>query len=307
MAGLGALGVVGGGLAVQLLGGGVRRALAVGGLEVDPGRHPDDGAHPVLAHLLDHPRGVRELVRVEAPGVVLRLPGGVDHDRVQRQPVLAVAAPVVLDVVLVLVDVAALPVPVGPLGHQRGHPGQAQQCAQVARRGLARGTGGGERARPRRGLRSRPRPPSGRTRRQARRSRARRPSRPTRAATAPARSRPAGCRRSPGSPRGSQAPCSGGRRRAGRSGRAGRSRGRGGRRARSAARPRSSSQRDADPQWRVPGCGSSTVALGIELDQHPRSGEAPVQRELGGRCGVRGLGGSPRSSCGITPSVSVIS
>ncbi len=158
VAGLGALGVVRRRLAVELLRGGVGRALAVGRLEVDPGRHPDDGADPVLAHLPDHPRGVGELVGVEAPGVVLRLPGRVDHDRVERQLVVAVAAPVVLDVVLVLVDVAALPVPVGPLGQQGRQAGLAQQRPQPRGRGGVAGRGGGGAGRRRHGPRSRPGP-----------------------------------------------------------------------------------------------------------------------------------------------------
>ena len=127
-----ALLVVGRGLAVQPLRGGVGRLLAVGRFEVDPRRHPDDGPHLVVAHRPHHPRRVGELVGVEAPRVVLRLPGRVDHDRVQRQLVVAVAAPVVADVVLVLVDVAALPVAVGPLRqHGRKAPGGRGECPKA--------------------------------------------------------------------------------------------------------------------------------------------------------------------------------
>ena len=131
VAGLGPLGVVLCGLAVEPLGLGIGRTLAVDRLEIDPGRHPDDGPHAVLAHPADQPGRVGELMGVEAPGVVLRLPRRVDDDRVEGEVVVAVAAPVVLDVLLVLVDVAALPVAVGPLGHQRRQAGLAEERAQA--------------------------------------------------------------------------------------------------------------------------------------------------------------------------------
>jgi hypothetical protein len=47
-----------------------------------------------------------ELVGVRLPGVVLRLPWGIDDDGVEGEPVAGVAVEVVLDVALVLVDVA---------------------------------------------------------------------------------------------------------------------------------------------------------------------------------------------------------
>ena len=56
-------------------------------LEVDPRRDPHDRAHAVCAQARDHPREVRELVRVGLPGVVLRLPRRVEHDRVERDAV----------------------------------------------------------------------------------------------------------------------------------------------------------------------------------------------------------------------------
>ena len=67
----------------------VRRVLAVARLEVHPRRDPHDGPHAVRAQPRHVPRRVRELVRVELPRVVLRRPGRVEHDRVERQVVLA--------------------------------------------------------------------------------------------------------------------------------------------------------------------------------------------------------------------------
>jgi hypothetical protein len=89
----------------------------------------------VGAEARDHVLEVVELVRVGLPGVVLRLPGRVDHDRVERERVAAVALEVVLHVALVLVDVARLPVSVGPLGQQRGEAvAEPQEAAQARRR-----------------------------------------------------------------------------------------------------------------------------------------------------------------------------
>ena len=83
----------------------------------------------------DQPGRVRELVGVELPRVVLRLPRRVDDDRVERNVVFRIALEVGLDVALVLVDVAALPVPVRPLGQQRRERARrAQERAQPRRR-----------------------------------------------------------------------------------------------------------------------------------------------------------------------------
>ena len=127
-------GVVGRRLGVQALGRRLGRDLAVARVEVDPGRDPDDGADPVGPHPRDHPVGVGELVRVEPPGVVLRRPRRVDHDRVQRDGVAAKALVVVDHVVLVLVDVPALPEAVAPLGQLHREPGEAAERAEVGRR-----------------------------------------------------------------------------------------------------------------------------------------------------------------------------
>ena len=153
----------------------VGRDLAVGRVEVDPRRHPHHRPHPVLPHARDQPRRVRELVGVELPGVVLRLPRRVDDDRVERERVLAVALEVVLDVALVLVDVAALPVPVGPLGQQRRERAAPRAGTRAAaRRASERRTGAAAAARPPRARRSRSRRRA-RTARPAPRSQPRRP------------------------------------------------------------------------------------------------------------------------------------
>ena len=145
------------------------------------------------------------------------------HDRVERNGVFRVAVEVGLDVALVLVDVAALPVPVGPLGQQR-----RQRAGQRAgtRAGARRASGRAEQVQPQR--------PGGRARgdldlvaevelrARGRRSRATPPSRARRAPTAPARSRPAGCRPGRACRPGSRGRCSGGRRRARPSARPGR-------------------------------------------------------------------------------------
>ena len=110
------------------------RALAIAGVEVHPRRDPHDRPHARRAHPVDHALRVGKLVGVEAPGVVLRLPGRVDHHGVQRQRVALVALEVVGHVVLVLVDVSALPVPVAPLRQQRREPRQPQVAAQAGRR-----------------------------------------------------------------------------------------------------------------------------------------------------------------------------
>ena len=112
-----------------------RRTLAVGGIEVHPRRHPDHRAHARGPYPADHALRVRELVGVEAPGVVLASPRA---SRSRSRPAaarLAVALEVVDDVALVLVDVAALPVPVCPLGEQGRQPGQAQVVTQPRGRG----------------------------------------------------------------------------------------------------------------------------------------------------------------------------
>ena len=112
-----------------------RRAdLAVVGVEVHPRRDPHHRAHAVGAHARDQPRRVRELVRVELPRVVLRRPGRVEHDRVERNAVFAVALEVGLDVALVVVDVAALPVPVRPLGQQRRQRARPAPAPAAGRR-----------------------------------------------------------------------------------------------------------------------------------------------------------------------------
>ena len=221
---IGAFGVVLRRLGVEALGLGVGRALAVDRLEIDPGRHPDHGPHAVLAHPPDQSGRVGELVGVEAPGVVLRLPGRVDHDRVEGKVRLPVAAPVVLDVVLVLVDVAALPVAVGPLGHQAGQTGLAEEGAQPGRGRRAGEDVHAQRAGGRPDREGRDVPGQVRLDAGARGLDPAPPSQPRRAARAPGRSRPAGCHPARGTQEGSPGPCSGGRRRAGRGGPAGRSR-----------------------------------------------------------------------------------
>ena len=123
--------VVGRRLAVQPARAGVGRDLAVEGLEVDPRRDPHDRAHADRAPARDHPGEVRELVRVGLPRVVLRLPGGVEHDRVERDAVPAAAVDVLLGVVLVRVDVARLPEAVAPRRQQRGQAGEAHVAAQA--------------------------------------------------------------------------------------------------------------------------------------------------------------------------------
>ncbi|MEA2218964.1 MAG: hypothetical protein QOJ35_1590 [Solirubrobacteraceae bacterium] len=108
----------------------IRRHLPVGGLDVDPRRDPYDRPHAAVAKRAHHRREVRELVRVGLPGVVLRLPGGVEHDRVERDVVAPAAVHVVLDVVLVRVDVARLPEAVAPLGQHGRQAARAQVAPQ---------------------------------------------------------------------------------------------------------------------------------------------------------------------------------
>ncbi len=74
---------------------------------------------------------------VELPGVVLGRPRRIDHDRVERDRVAAEAVVVVEHVVLVLVDVAALPEAVAPLGQHLGKAGEPAELAQP--RGRRRG------------------------------------------------------------------------------------------------------------------------------------------------------------------------
>ncbi len=108
--------------------------LAVARVEVDPRSDPHDGAHSVGSQLGDHRLGVRELVGVELPSVVLRRPRGVDDDGIERDLVPAKAMEVVEHIVLVLVDVAALPEAVGPLGLQPGEARAPAEGAQASRR-----------------------------------------------------------------------------------------------------------------------------------------------------------------------------
>jgi hypothetical protein len=110
---------------------GVGRDLAVEGLEVDPRCDPHDRAHADRAPAGHHPREVRELVRIGLPRVVLRLPRGVEHDRVERDAVPATAVDVLLGVVLMRVDVARLPEPIAPCRQQRGQAGEAHVAAQA--------------------------------------------------------------------------------------------------------------------------------------------------------------------------------
>ncbi len=184
---------------------------------------------------------------------------------------------------LVLVDVAALPVPVGPFGEQGREPGQAQvvtepgggcgigQQVQAERPGLGplRDRRGARRGRaPARRPRS---PPTG-------------PSLRSRAATARARSPPAGCPRSPASPGGSRAPCSGGRRPGAPAFLAGRSPPSAWPRARSAARRSDpASSRSAGPTPR----GGRCLA---------RSSRAPRRRSRPGASNGSPPGSSPVSS-----------
>ena len=235
VAGAQALGVVRGRRAVQRARLRVGRRLALGGVEVHPGRDPGDGPHAGVAEAAHHPGEVRELVRVGDPRVVLRLPGRVEHERVERDRVRRAAVEVVLDLGLVAVDVARLPEAVAPLRQHGRQARRAQMAAQARRRRRLREQL--DRAAGRR--RCARRPPCGprrgrsasrcRIRRRAPRSRART------AATAQARSRPAGSRRSRACRRGSRGRCRRGRRRAGCGARRGRRAARGARRARRSA------------------------------------------------------------------------
>ena len=153
------------------------------------------------------------------------------------------ALEVVDHVVLVLVDVAALPEPVAPLGQDA--PGsrsagrtlaaappasdRRQLHAATARRSSASTPTRGRR-RGRTGSRSPPSAPRPR-------------SRGSRRTTAPARSRPAGCPRRRAARPGSRGRCSGGRRRAGPRGRPGRTACRAGRPGRRTARPSAGASR----------------------------------------------------------------
>jgi hypothetical protein len=76
--------------------------------------------------------GLRELVRVELPGVVVRGPRRIDHDRIERNLMTTEAVEVVEHVVLVLVDIAALPEPVSPLGQELWEAGPAAKGTQPA-------------------------------------------------------------------------------------------------------------------------------------------------------------------------------
>ncbi len=165
---------------------------------------------PACAHPADGPGEVGELVGVGLPGVVLRLPGRVDHDRVERQRVACVALEVVQDVALVGVDVAALPVPVRPFGQQRRQPAELAGSGAAARRARGRRTGAAAAAR-RRSARTPPGAGRGRTARRRPRSPATARSRARRSGTARARSRPSGSRPPRACPAGSRDRCSGGR------------------------------------------------------------------------------------------------
>jgi len=73
-------------------------------------------------------------VRVGLPSVVLRLPRRVEHDGVERDRLALAAVDVVLDLGLVVVDVARLPEAVAPFGQQRRQPRRAQVAAEAVRR-----------------------------------------------------------------------------------------------------------------------------------------------------------------------------
>ena len=269
---------------MQALGLRVGRALTVGGVEVDPRGDPDDRPHAVGAHPRDHPARVRELVRVESPGVVLRLPGRVDHDRVERQVAVAVALAVVLDVALVVVDVAALPVPVCPLGQQPRHPRGAQVAAQP--RGRARLAVEAQEQRAR-GAALPDRGPVAEVELEAR-AVGSRPDAPARARREPrrrGRNRPVGCPRPRASPPGSPGPCSGGRRRAWRPAPAGR-------RARHGARRgRSATPRGRGPSWRQGERAAARTAA--PRPPQPRVRRRRAQRGRG-RCRGRAPAARPR-------------
>ena len=133
-----------------------RRALAVGGLEVHPGRHPDHGAHARLRSRRDQ--------RPRDPGTGCGLKRQVLYWVSQGESITIassgsacsqVALEVLEHVALVLVDVAALPVAVGPLGEQGREAGQAQVVAQPGGGGRVGTAGAGEAARPRTAARPR--------------------------------------------------------------------------------------------------------------------------------------------------------
>ncbi len=131
----------------------------------------------------------------------------------------AKAVEVIEHVVLVLVDVPALPEAVAPLGEKLGKAGEAGRTGAAAPRASTRTAARARAARRVPASRSRRARRRARTASRSRTSSPRPHSRGSRAATASARSRPAGCRRRRASPAGSLGRCIGGRHRAGRSAR----------------------------------------------------------------------------------------
>ena len=125
-----ALRVIGRRRTVQLLRLGLRRDLAVAGVEVHPRGAPHDGSHPAVAQRPHHRLRLRELMRVELPAVVLGRPRRVEHDRVERDSAAAESVEVVEHRLAILVDVTALPVAVTPLRQEHREAGSPTELAQ---------------------------------------------------------------------------------------------------------------------------------------------------------------------------------
>ena len=215
---------------------------------------------------------------------------------------LAVAVQVLDHVALVLVDVAALPMPVGPLGQERRHAREPQSAAGPPR------ASGDDHVR-RSGPARRPtddRDPLGEVELacRRRRSRPRAPSRRSRRATASGSSRPAGCRRPRACPRGSRGRCSGGRRRGAPSGRTGPRRARGGRRGRSAPRLPLAARRCRSAAGR-PSQRSSSDHVARRRSRRRARSRAAAPTSVSPDCGP--LDRAAASSSSRTPSVSWIS
>ena len=255
------------------------------------------------------PGGVGELVGVEVPGVVLRLPGRVDDDRVERQAVLAVALEVLEHVVAGARRRRGSSSARRPTrAAARACPVSRQEVAQPRRRGPGRRnrcsrSGPARRARETRRL-------AGEIELARRRRRV------------SSQTRPAGAREQPRHRRvvalrdaavlehvraGSRGPCSGGRRRGGPCGRPGRRRARGGRRARSGARPSPAARRRRPAAGRPRSASSiDRVGLGatVDVDHGRRRARLDRSSAVGGQRAP--LDRAPRAirSSASTPSVS---
>ena len=128
--------VVGRGRAVQPRGLGVRRVLAVVGVEVHPRRDPHDGPHAVRAPARrSSPRASGNWCGLNSHVLYCVAHGRVEHDRVEREAVLAVAVEVGLGVASGGrrrrgSSSARRPTP----GSTGGKPGQPQERAQPGER-----------------------------------------------------------------------------------------------------------------------------------------------------------------------------